>query len=84
MFCALATAFASPPLELRASRFRRIVVEAGGKLTKRFRYKAQVVRLDDKCKDVLSPLPAGQHTVHYHAETAGGFVADVTYNLTVK
>ena len=32
---------------------------------------------------LLSPLPAGQHVIHFHAETSGGFVLDVTYNLTI-
>ena len=32
---------------------------------------------------LLSPLPAGQHVIHFHAETSRGFVLDVTYNLTI-
>jgi len=32
---------------------------------------------------LLSPLPAGQHVIHFHAETSGGFVVDVTYHLTI-
>jgi hypothetical protein len=32
---------------------------------------------------LVSPLPAGQHTIHFHAETTDGFVLDVTYNLTI-
>ena len=32
---------------------------------------------------LLSPLPAGPHVIHFHAETSGGFALDVTYNLTI-
>ena len=33
---------------------------------------------------LLSPLPAGAHTIHWRAVTSGGFVVDVTYNLTIQ
>ena len=33
---------------------------------------------------LLSPLSPGSHTIHFHAETSGGFMLDVTYNLTVE
>jgi hypothetical protein len=33
---------------------------------------------------LLRPLPAGNHTLHIHAEASGGsFSQDVTYNLTI-
>lgn len=31
---------------------------------------------------LLSPLPPGPHVIHFHSES-GGFVVDVTYNLTI-
>ena len=34
---------------------------------------------------MLAPLPAGEHTVHFHgAIPAFDFVLDVTYHLTVR
>jgi hypothetical protein len=35
---------------------------------------------------MLAPLPKGQHTIHFHGElpSFGGFVLDITYNLTVR
>lgn len=32
---------------------------------------------------LLSPLSAGSHTIHFHAEKSNGFMLDVTYHLTV-
>ncbi|HZM15076.1 MAG TPA: hypothetical protein VFE28_03665 [Candidatus Krumholzibacteria bacterium] len=35
---------------------------------------------------MLAPLPPGVHTLHFHSELPdfGGFMVDVTYNLTVQ
>lgn len=39
--------------------------------------------VDDGFYVLLDGLPAGPHTLHFHSENQGGFVEDVTYNLTV-
>jgi len=39
--------------------------------------------VDDGYYVLLSPLSIGNHTLHIHAESIGGFMLDVNYSLTV-
>jgi hypothetical protein len=39
--------------------------------------------VDDGYYTLLPPLGAGSHILHIHSESAGGFVLDLTYNLTI-
>jgi hypothetical protein len=39
--------------------------------------------VDDGYYVLLKPLSVGIHTLHFHAESSGGFALDVTYNLIV-
>ncbi len=39
--------------------------------------------VDDGLYVKLDPLERGNHTLHFHAEGPGGFIQDITYNLTV-
>ena len=39
--------------------------------------------VDDGLYVRLNPLEVGNHTLHFHAEGPGGFIEDITYNLTV-
>jgi hypothetical protein len=32
---------------------------------------------------VVTPLPPGEHTIHFTGSTASGFVVDVTYNIAI-
>ena len=39
--------------------------------------------VDDGYYAILSPLHAGRHMLHIHAESSGGFMLDVNYSLNV-
>jgi hypothetical protein len=39
--------------------------------------------VDDGYYVLLKPLSVGIHTLHFHAESSGGFILDVTYTLNV-
>jgi hypothetical protein len=39
--------------------------------------------VDDGYYVLLKPLGVGNHALHIHAESTGGFVLDVTYHLIV-
>ena len=39
--------------------------------------------VDDGLYVRLNPLEVGNHTLYFHAEGPGGFIQDITYNLTV-
>jgi hypothetical protein len=39
--------------------------------------------VDDGIYVLLPPLSVGAHTLHFHSESTGGFLLDVTYNLTI-
>lgn len=39
--------------------------------------------VDDELYIRLNPLEIGNHILYFHAEGPGGFIEDVTYNLTI-
>ncbi len=59
----------------------RLVLTAGGKLTKRLRYKARLVRFTPACDSVEAPLPAGRYELRVDSSPFFGLQEALT-NVT--